>query len=78
MTAVVFVHAEQTVNVGFAAASAGLAAVRADGWLKHASVSAYDAGLAREAGTSGAAGQVGEATGDAAERRESGASRRPF
>lgn len=45
LTALVFVHAEQTVNLGFDAARAGLAAVSADGWLKLASSDAYDAGL---------------------------------
>jgi hypothetical protein len=60
LTALVFVHAEQTVNVGFAAASAGLAAARADGWLQHASASAYDAGLADGAGAAGLAGEASD------------------
>jgi len=46
----VFVHAEQRVSVGYQAATAGLAAVPASGWLRQASADAYESarkGLAR-------------------------------
>jgi hypothetical protein len=59
LTALVFLHVEQSINVGFAAASAELAAVTADGWLKRASANAYDAGLRGEAGSVTDAGRTG-------------------
>ncbi|HUZ50930.1 MAG TPA: hypothetical protein VMU94_00160 [Streptosporangiaceae bacterium] len=40
-----FVHAELTVDVGFQAAAARMAALGQDGWLTHASADAYDSGL---------------------------------
>ncbi len=40
-----FVHAEQSVNVGFAPARAALVAASGQGWLRRASAAAYEAGL---------------------------------
>jgi hypothetical protein len=44
LTALVFVHVEQPISLGFAAAAAGLSVVAANGWLRQASADAYDSG----------------------------------
>jgi len=44
LTALVFVHVEQPMSVGFAEATAGLSAMVSNGWLKQASADAYESG----------------------------------
>jgi hypothetical protein len=55
----VFVHAEQPVNVDFAAARAALVAASGPGWLRRASAAAYDVGLNGPNGVNGEDGLDG-------------------